>query len=147
MNRNVRVLSGNKQVALAVSRGQVAWGLTDTDDAIIEIEKGQPVEIIYPDQGDGQLGTLLIPNTVGIIRNAPNPKHAQQLVDFLLSEEVESRLAACPSAQIPLGKEGATQSRLETPKPFRVLPVDFESAAANWDEVARQLRDIFMRAD
>ena len=37
---DVQILSGNKQVALAVGGGQLAFGITDTDDAIIELEKG-----------------------------------------------------------------------------------------------------------
>ena len=146
VHQNVRVLSGNKQVALAVARGQVAWGFTDTDDAIIELEKGMPVEIIYPDQGPAQLGTLLIPNTLGIIQNGPHPGHAQQLVDFLLSEEVETQLAASRSAQIPLGRD-APPHRLKMPEQLRVMSVDFESAAEKWDEVAKRLRDIFMRVE
>ena len=38
----VQVLSGNKQVATAVGSGQIAFGLTDTDDAMGEIDAGQP---------------------------------------------------------------------------------------------------------
>ncbi|MGH7135642.1 MAG: extracellular solute-binding protein, partial [Pirellulales bacterium] len=34
----VKVYSGNKQVATAVSSGELAFGLTDTDDAMIEVE-------------------------------------------------------------------------------------------------------------
>ena len=49
----VQILSGNKQVAEAVSQGQIDFGVTDTDDAYGEITAGQPVEIIYPDQGLG----------------------------------------------------------------------------------------------
>src|SRR5207248_4016558 len=47
----VQVLSGNKQVAQAVSSGQAAFGLTDTDDAMGEIDAGNPVAIVYPDRG------------------------------------------------------------------------------------------------
>ena len=61
VKRNARVLASNKQVALAVAAGTVAFGLTDTDDAIIEVERGMPVAIVYPDQAEGQLGTLFIP--------------------------------------------------------------------------------------
>ncbi len=45
-----QILGGNKRVAEAVSAGQLAFGMTDTDDAMVEIEQGMPVEIIYPDQ-------------------------------------------------------------------------------------------------
>ena len=48
LKANAHVLSGNKQVALAVARGELAIGLTDTDDAIIEQDKGLPVKIVYP---------------------------------------------------------------------------------------------------
>ncbi len=51
---NAVILSGNKQVAMAVSAGQVAWGLTDTDDAIIEKDNGMPVAIVFPDQAPDQ---------------------------------------------------------------------------------------------
>ncbi|MCG8652342.1 MAG: extracellular solute-binding protein, partial [Pirellulales bacterium] len=68
---NAVILSGNKQVAQAVSAGRVAWGLTDTDDAIIEKDLGRPVAIVFPDQAPDQPGTLRIPNTIAVIKNAP----------------------------------------------------------------------------
>lgn len=39
----IKIQGGNKQVAVAVGSGQLAFGLTDTDDAIIELERGAPV--------------------------------------------------------------------------------------------------------
>ena len=50
VKQNARIMSGNKQVAEAVAAGSLAFGLTDTDDALVEIEKGMPVAIVYPDQ-------------------------------------------------------------------------------------------------
>ena len=58
LESNARVMSGNKQVAVDVAEGRLLWGLTDTDDAIIERDKGAPVEIVFPDQKPGELGTL-----------------------------------------------------------------------------------------
>ncbi len=98
---NARVLSGNKQVALAVGRGELAFGLTDTDDAIIEVENGQPVRIVYPDQAEDEMGTLFIPNTVCLIKGSPNPEEARQLLDYLLTPEVESTLALGRSLSFP----------------------------------------------
>jgi iron(III) transport system substrate-binding protein len=88
LKENTQVLSGNKQVAVAVGRCELAFGLTDTDDAVIEQEAGQRVEIIYPDQQEGGMGTLFIPNTVAILRGAPHPRQARALVDHLLSGTV-----------------------------------------------------------
>ncbi len=73
INDNAVILSGNKQVAVAVSSGRVAWGLTDTDDAIIEKDLGRPVDIVYPDQQPDQPGTLRIPNTIAVIKGVGTP--------------------------------------------------------------------------
>lgn len=140
---DVRVLSGNKQVALAVAAGELDFGLTDTDDAIVEIERGKPVAIVYPDQAAGGLGTLFIPNTLAIIRGGPHPQAARRLVDYLLSPEVERKLAAGPSAQIPLNPAVDAAMRVATPKTVKPMGIDFQAAAAQWETAAAWLRDQF----
>ena len=101
---DARTLSGNKQVAVAVGKGELAFGLTDTDDAMEEVAAGNPVVIVYPDREPGGLGTLFIPNTLSIPKGALRPRAAEVLADHLLSHEVEDALAEGPSAQIPLNR-------------------------------------------
>jgi iron(III) transport system substrate-binding protein len=140
---NARIMSGNKQVAQTVSGGQLAFGLTDTDDAIGELEKGMDVAIIYPDQGADGLGTLFIPNTLAILKGCPHPAEARKLVDYLLTPAIEEQLANSESAQIPLHPAAKTSPRVQSPATVRAMQVDFEAAAKHWDEVARFLRDEF----
>ncbi|NOY30805.1 MAG: extracellular solute-binding protein [Planctomycetes bacterium] len=147
VKKNVRVMAGNKQVAIAVARGELAFGLTDTDDAIIELEQGRPVTIVYPDQSKGQLGTLFIPNTVAILEGAPHREAAEKLIDFLLSPQVEEALASGPSAQIPLNPKVKIESRVETPSSIRAMQVDFEEAAVQWNAAAKFLRQEFATAE
>lgn len=144
---DVQVLSGNKQVALAVASGRAVFGMTDTDDAIIEVEKGMPVAIVYPDQGEGELGTLFIPNTLGIIKNAPHPENARRLVDYLLSPKVEAKLATGASAQIPLNPNVDAETRVETPKTIRPMEVDFDQAAEHWTATAGFIQNLFTGAN
>lgn len=139
----VSIESGNKQVAIKVAAGALLFGLTDTDDAIIEKENGRPVEIIYPDQDEDGLGTLFIPNTLAIIKGGPNPEHARKLVDYLLSTKVEAKLAAGRSAQIPLNPKVEAKVRVETPKTIKAMKIDFDAAAEKWDTAAEFLRDEF----
>lgn len=140
----VQIVAGNKQVALDVAAGAVAWGLTDTDDAMIEVERGAPVVIVYPDRQPDQMGTLFIPNTVSMIRGGPHPDHARRLIDYLLSPEVETKLSRAASAQIPLNPRVNAAARVETPRTVHAMPVDFAQAAAHWDEVVTFLRDDFL---
>ncbi len=142
-HNEVQIVSGNKQVAMAVGGGRADFGLTDTDDALEEVEKGMPVVIVYPDQEPGGLGTLFIPNTLAIIRGAPHAEAARKLVDYLLSPEVETMLAAGPSAQIPLNPKVHVPNRIKTPGTIRAMKVDFDAAAEKWETVAKFLQDEF----
>ncbi|MCA9249333.1 MAG: extracellular solute-binding protein, partial [Planctomycetales bacterium] len=83
LKSNCQILAGNKQVAVSVAAGRLAFGLTDTDDAMVEISRGGPVEIVYPDQQPDAMGTLFIPNTLGLIQGGPHGDDARRLVDFL----------------------------------------------------------------
>jgi iron(III) transport system substrate-binding protein len=139
----IQVLSGNKQVAQAVGTGVIAFGMTDTDDAMEEVAAGSPVAIFYPDQGLDGLGTLFIPNTLAIIKGCPNPQRAEDLANYLLSAEVEDRLASGPSAQIPLNTKSRAKVRVETPLTVHAMPANFEKAADLWDTVAAFLAEEF----
>jgi iron(III) transport system substrate-binding protein len=143
VRNNASILGGNKQVAQAVAAGRLAYGLTDTDDAIVEIENGMPVAIVYPDQGEGELGTLFIPNTLAIIKGAPHKEAAEKLVDYLLSPEVERKLADGPSAQIPLRPGVPASPRVKTPGEVRAMEVDWSTAGDKWDTAAEFLTSEF----
>ncbi len=140
---NALILSGNKQVALAVSSGRVAWGLTDTDDAIIEKDLGRPVAIVFPDQAPDQLGTLRIPNTVSILKNAPHPVAAGLLADFLVRPEIEDRLAMGDSSQLPISRQSKFPPRVLPEEPVRWMRANFEDAANNWEGWAEELQVLF----
>lgn len=136
VKQNAAVVSGNKQVALDVAAGKLAFGLTDTDDAIVEIERGMPVAIVYPDQDADEMGTLRIPNTLCIIKGGPNPERARELLKFLLTAETETRLARGPSAQFPLHADVVVMPRVAR-KGTKWMEVDFAAAAKNWERAAK----------
>jgi iron(III) transport system substrate-binding protein len=140
---DVQVLGGNKRVAEEVSAGRLAFGLTDTDDAMVEVDRGMPVQIVYPDQGADGMGTLFIPNTASLIKGGPHPEAARQLLDYLLSPEVETKLAEGPSVQIPLNPNVHAKLRVETPQTVKAMQVDFRAAAEKWDVAAKFLREEF----
>jgi iron(III) transport system substrate-binding protein len=148
VSQNATILSGNKQVALQVSAGQLAWGLTDTDDALIELDAGMPVEIIFPDQLEDQLGTLRIPNTIAVISGGPHPIAAEQLANYLVSSDTEGRLAMGSSGQFPIRPQHPQLSRLQTdstgqPRSVRWMKADFHAAANRWTEASKLLQSIF----
>ncbi|HZL87517.1 MAG TPA: extracellular solute-binding protein [Pirellulaceae bacterium] len=143
---DIKILSGNKQVALDVGSGALAFGLTDTDDSIIERDHGSPVAIVFPDQGDGQIGTLFIPNTLAITKGAPHLDQARKLVDFLLAPAVEEQLAKGESAQFPVNPAVKTPSRA-APKEtvIKWMEADFSAAADKWESASGYIENEFLR--
>ena len=143
----LNVYSGNKQVAQAVGSGEIAVGLTDTDDAVGEIEAGRPVAIVYPDRQADELGTLFIPNTLSILKGAPDAKAAVDLAGYLLSPEIEANLADGPSAQIPLNPKTRLKiqkkPRIETPESVHPMSIDWENAVNSWEATANFLSKEF----
>lgn len=136
---DMQLAPGNKQVAEWVGQGRspagaaIAVGVTDTDDALAEVKAGRPVAMVFPDQAPY---TLFIPNTLGILRGGPNPEGARQLVDYLLSAEIEARLAESESHQFPLNP--AVKAELPAAAAVglkaRPMPVNWDKAASLWEE-------------
>jgi iron(III) transport system substrate-binding protein len=140
-DNGLQVVQGNKQVATGVGEGKFAVGMTDTDDAIAEVKDGRPVAIIFPDR-DGhpdhpRMGTLFIPNTLALIKGGPHPGHGRKLIDFLLSAEVEKKLAESASHQMPLNPEVRAElpPQIETRRTVKPMAVDWDRAADLWDRV------------
>lgn len=140
---NAVILSGNKQVALAVASGQVAWGLTDTDDAVIEKDRLAKVAIVFPDQQTDQPGTLRIPNTLAILKNTPHPVAAESVADYLVSAKTEDRLAMGDSSQMPISRDSQYKPRVMPRDPVRWMKVDFEAAADGWSTWAKEVMAVF----
>ncbi len=139
---DVGMLPGNSNVRDRVAAGQAAFGMTDTDDVNVAFEKDLPVEWVFPDQ-EG-MGTLVIPNTVALIKGAPHPETAKKVIDYLLSPEVEAKLAQSESVNIPLRPEVKPPERVPDLNTLKLMEVDFEKAAEKMDETAEFIRDTFL---
>lgn len=133
----VRIVSSNGAVKRLVVAGEVTFGLTDTDDAFVAMQAGAPVELVYPDQDD--LGMLVMPTVVAKIRGGPNPEPARQLIDYLLSAEVEVLMAGS-AAHMPLRSGARYPGPMRTVGEFRSMPVDHAQLAVQMERIQPWLR-------
>ncbi len=140
-----RATAGNAMVRDLVARGELDVCLTDTDDVWVGLDGGKPLALVVPDQGPDDPGCLVIPNAVALVAGGPNPGNGKQLVDDLLSVEVEGALAAGRSRQMPL--RAAAEDRLPagTPRLSHVkrMPVDFDRLAEAWETAATEIQAVF----
>lgn len=140
----VVIVAGNATAKDRVAAGELPVGFTDTDDVFVALDNDQPVTMVFPDQEEGGLGTLLIPNTVALVAGGPNPEEGKRLIDFILSEEVERRLAFSRSGQMPVRDAVPRPDAVPSLEELRVMEVDYEAMADQIEPSAAFLRDLFL---
>jgi len=140
---SLQLATGNAHVMRLVREGQCAFGWTDTDDFNVAREEGYPVAAVYPDQ-DGA-GTLLIPNTIGILAAAPHPAAARRFVDWALRPEIEAELAASRSAQVPVRAGVPRPAHVVDGRAFRAMQVDLNAVGAKIEARIAQFQELFLK--
>jgi len=133
--------TSNGESADLVAQGAYAFSLVDVDDAVSRKRQGRPVEMVYPDQGEGALGTLLLPNAVMLVAGGPHPENGKRLIDYLLRRETERKLAASAAAQIPLHDGVEVPGEVRPIDQTTVMPVDYADLARTLAEVQPSLRN------
>jgi len=140
------LLGGNAATVQSVIDGTALFAMTDSDDVHAAIERGESIAMHYPKHRTGAGGgTLLIPNTVGAIRNCSNQKLAETFIDFMLSDEVATILASSASKNIPLQHSvlgSFPELIVENP-----LEVSFEAAALNREKAINRVMEAHRDGD
>jgi iron(III) transport system substrate-binding protein len=138
---DVRVASSNGDSADQVTAGVVQFGLVDSDDVYSRQKQGQPIEGIYPDQGDKDMGCFIVPNAVLLIKGGPHPEAGRKLIDYLLSPATEKKLAYSDAAQIPLHPGIETPAGVPRLETLKVMKVDYALVAAKMQAIQPLLKD------
>ena len=107
------------------------------------VQSGKPVKMIYPDK-EG-VGTLLIPNTVALIKGAPHPDEGKKFIDYLLNKETESKLSFSESANIPVRDGIETPDHVPSYGSIKAMEVDYEKVAETMPKAAGFCQNLFVR--
>lgn len=130
-----RIASSNGEVARLVIAGEVAFGLTDTDDAYESLNSGAPVAIIYPDQQT--IGTLFMPTSLVLLRDSPHQEAGQRLIDCLLTAEVERQMAN--SSHMPL--RAGIETQVQQIEDIHAMEIDYQNVAQTMIRIEPSLRE------
>ncbi len=139
---NVLIVGGNSIVRDVVSAGEVPLGITDTDDVHGAMLRNEPVAMIYPDQQS--MGVFVIPNTVALVNGAPHPETGKQLIDFLLSKEVETLLMESTSQNMPVRSDTEKDAGRVSINDLNIMDVDYREAAAYVERSDKFCRALFV---
>lgn len=121
------LLDGNSVVVNFVGRGEAWIGLTDSDDIAAGQRAGLPVAALPLTEE-----SLLIPNTIALVRGGRNPESARALVEFLRQPTTAERLVAA----------GALE---QTDAPRFGFHPEWDTLLKELDIATETLRTIFVR--
>jgi len=141
LKRNqIVIANSNGDVKKKVLTGSIACGLTDTDDAFEALKESPDIGMVFLDQkGEKPLGTLIMPNTLCMIKNNPNPDNAKKLIDYLLSKQTEEKLAkSC--AQMPLHKGIAVAENMPSLDQVVPMRIDYDQTALKIQSIQNYLK-------
>lgn len=136
----VRISTSNGESTTLVVNKEFAFSLVDSDDAANAIRNRKPVRQIYPDQEEGGIGALVLPNAAVLIKGGPNPENGKLLMDYLLSPETERKLAFADCAQIPLHSGVETPQDVKKIEEIKAMRVDYEAVAKKLGEIQPYLK-------
>jgi iron(III) transport system substrate-binding protein len=131
-------MTGNSTAADSVASGHLQICATDTDDVYVRQKRDKPIDMIYPDMGDG--GTLLIPNSIAMIAGSTHPETARQLIDFLASAEVERMLAKSDSGNFPVRAALRDELGMKLPPETKLT---YQQIAASMDQAIKLMSEVF----
>ena len=136
-----KISTSNGESTMLVANKEFVFSLVDSDDATNAIRGGKPVRQIYPDQAEGELGCLILPNAAVLIKGGQNPGNGKKIIDYILSSKTERKLAFADCAQIPLHKGVETPDDVAKIEELRSMKVDFEAVAEKLLEIQPYLKE------
>lgn len=142
-DKNIQVFQGNSVVKDMVASGRIMFGLTDSDDAYASISKGDNVDIVIPDQGENDIGTLVIPNTAALIANSPHPEQGKKFLDYLLSKEVEGKLLEESFIDITV-RDLDIKPKTEKYQNMRTMDIDFNEVYLQMETAKKDMTELFV---
>ncbi|MBI1303231.1 MAG: extracellular solute-binding protein [Phycisphaera sp.] len=142
---------GNAATVEAVATGEVAYGLTDTDDVFAAQERGLAVSLCVPrtlPEGVEGGGTMIFPNTVALVGPSEGREAAraaaERVAAWLISPEAEELLCGLRAwRSLPLGPQANCDPGFREADPLRF---DLLASIDSADSIAVAAKERLERA-
>jgi len=128
----VTFFGGHTDVRKAVGAGEFQLGLVNHYYYYLQQAEGSNVGIIFPDQGEGQIGLITNATAAAVVNGALHVEAAQAFMDFLVSPEGQ-KLFAEQNYEYPLLPGVELHPDVQPQDEFRLADVNVAEAAQDFD--------------
>jgi iron(III) transport system substrate-binding protein len=130
------VVQSAEDPPMKVAGGEAWVGISGEYNFYRTVLKGNPVEIVFPEEG-----SPFVHSANGILAKAPHPNAARVFTDFLFSKDAQQVLAddglyvPNPDVTYPKGKRAL--------KDIKIVPAPAAEVKKRNDEIKEKFRDLF----
>lgn len=140
MANQVQSLKGHTEVRKAVGSGEFKLGIVNNYYYHLQKQEGSPVGVIYPDQGEGQMGVPVNVAGAAMVKGAKNSESARKFMDYLVRPETQELFARL-NFEIPV-LAGIPTHEAKKLDEFKRTPVDLEQLGTELNNTINLLEKV-----
>lgn len=140
MANRTQSLKGHTEVRKAVGSGEFKLGLVNHYYYHLQKKEGSPVGVIYPDQGEGQMGVPVNVAGAAIIKGAKNSEAARKFIDYLIKPGTQELFAKL-NYEIPV-VEGVPAGEARKLAEFKRTPVKLEQLGSELNKTINLIEKV-----
>lgn len=112
------IVSSSDSVHTSVAKGEYLVGLASEDACANLMREGADIQIVYPREG-----SLFVPQTAAILKNAAHPEYARFFLDFLTGKDMQDIFGTLLTSR-PVRRDAKTSQFLTDLKEIPVITED-----------------------
>lgn len=133
-----KISSSSSNVYKSVADGEMAVGLSYEDPSVKLLNDGANIKVIYPEEG-----SVFLPASAAIIKNAPNKSNAQKFIDFIVSKEAQDALGT-ETTNRPVRKDAKVSKNMKPLTDIKTITEDYDYVIKHKDDIVKRYSDIFV---
>ncbi|TWI54046.1 extracellular solute-binding protein [Halalkalibacter nanhaiisediminis] len=129
------IMEGHGDIRRAVGAGEFAFGLVNNYYYHQQLQEptDNNVGVIYPDQGEGEMGAVVNAAGVGLIKGAPNAENAAIFLEWILQPE-NQREFSFASLEVPINPEIEAIEGAATITDYKTSDMQLSQLGEVWED-------------
>lgn len=133
-----KINSSSSSVYKSVADGEMAVGLSYEDPSVKLLNDGANIQVIYPEEG-----SVFLPASAAIIKDAPNKSNAEKFIDFLVSKEAQDALGT-ETTNRPVRKDATVSKNMKSLDDIKTIVEDYDYVIKHKEELVKHYSEIFV---
>ncbi|BAB04232.1 extracellular solute-binding protein [Halalkalibacterium halodurans] len=142
------ILEGHGDIRRAVGAGEFKFGLVNNYYYHQQLREptDNNVGVIYPDQGDDEMGAVVNAAGVGLIKDAPNGENAQAFLEWILLPE-NQREFSFESLEVPINPEIEAPEGAATISDYKTHDMPLSKLGEVWEDTRELIEEAGLDLD